>query len=812
MIAPFAATAPAQPPPIVPAPPAAPSQAVPTSTARPGFEQFLGTKMLVWLGGLALAVACGFFMHYAFKNSFVTPKIRILGGAGFGVALIIVADRLKKNANVVAQACSGAGIACLYIVIYSAFYFYQFINSPTSFLLSVIVTAAAVLFALRHGPFTAILGLLGGFTMPILLRTGEPMGGVFFGYLILLQLALVAVGRHRGWWMLSVLSLAAATLWGIASAIGLFPIGHRVWPELLFLGMAGVYVFASWPGLLGSAKPAPRWLGVLGVCIALLLLVGHVGVGRYEPRGLTMLGVMAAGTLVLARFDPRMLRLPWAALAAIIGMLLAYGAWLQQGATVPADGLRGYAWAASGYAAVMVLGGWLCGWRSEKAEAWAGVSVVSGLAVFAVSVAGLWDAAAPDFRWWAVATGAAGVYLLMAGGRFRGVAKTDEPPGQDAAVNQWAAAVLLFATGAIGLAGYDDSPWMRLGWAGLVVAVTLMYFRLGITCLRSAVVALSWLVGTCAVYPGPLFSPIADTPVWNQLLLGYGGSAALLSLAAWWSYRQSDTPLSRIMQGIVLTILGLAGLVLTRHAFVETQWQDPVVLYESATLSITWLTFGIVSAALGRRWNQRVPTVGGAVLAIAGAIVAVIISGAVLNPLWHVQPVGDTPIFNALLWVYLLPVALILLYFFVPHREDAALRGIRPTLGVLCLVLIFIWISLGVRHGFAGSVLALTQQKITDAEWYAYSMAWVALGVFLLIVGILTRSPTARWGSLAIMLLTVGKVFIFDAAGLKDLYRVLSFFGLGVSLIALGYVYQRFVFRKPDEPIDPTAEPADQPA
>ena len=37
--------------------------------------------------------------------------------------------------------------------------------------------------------------------------------------------------------------------------------------------------------------------------------------------------------------------------------------------------------------------------------------------------------------------------------------------------------------------------------------------------------------------------------------------------------------------------------------------------------------------------------------------------------------------------------------------------------------------------------------------------------------------------------------FLFDAASLSGLYRVLSFLGLGLSLVALGWVYQRFVFR-----------------
>ena len=34
-------------------------------------------------------------------------------------------------------------------------------------------------------------------------------------------------------------------------------------------------------------------------------------------------------------------------------------------------------------------------------------------------------------------------------------------------------------------------------------------------------------------------------------------------------------------------------------------------------------------------------------------------------------------------------------------------------------------------------------------------------------------------------------------AGLEGLYRAASFFGLGLSLLAVGFIYQRFVYRQP---------------
>jgi uncharacterized membrane protein len=48
------------------------------------------------------------------------------------------------------------------------------------------------------------------------------------------------------------------------------------------------------------------------------------------------------------------------------------------------------------------------------------------------------------------------------------------------------------------------------------------------------------------------------------------------------------------------------------------------------------------------------------------------------------------------------------------------------------------------------------------------------------------------------MLIAVGKVFLIDASSLEGLYRVVSFFGLGVTLIALSWFYTRYVFVEKD--------------
>ena len=118
------------------------------------------------------------------------------------------------------------------------------------------------------------------------------------------------------------------------------------------------------------------------------------------------------------------------------------------------------------------------------------------------------------------------------------------------------------------------------------------------------------------------------------------------------------------------------------------------------------------------------------------------------------------------------------------------------------LLLTFVLVSLEVRQFFHGEFL--NTGALSHVEMASYSMAWATLGGLFLVAGIFRQSAVLRWASLILMLVTVIKVFIIDMADLKDLLRVLSFAGLGVSLMALAFVYQHFVFRKtPAAPIEP---------
>jgi uncharacterized membrane protein len=183
---------------------------------------------------------------------------------------------------------------------------------------------------------------------------------------------------------------------------------------------------------------------------------------------------------------------------------------------------------------------------------------------------------------------------------------------------------------------------------------------------------------------------------------------------------------------------------------------------------------------------------GGRIILALAAGAAVLLPGLLLNPLWDRHAVGERPVFNLLLWDYGLPAALLGIATAELWRRGS--RKLPAALTTAALILCFLLVTLEVRQAFHGTYL--NTGVTTVAEGYAYSAAWILFGTALLVAGVLRQGRPLRYAALAVMLVAVLKVFLYDMSNLSDLYRVFSFLGLGVSLLALAWIYQRFVFRE----------------
>jgi len=109
-------------------------------------------------------------------------------------------------------------------------------------------------------------------------------------------------------------------------------------------------------------------------------------------------------------------------------------------------------------------------------------------------------------------------------------------------------------------------------------------------------------------------------------------------------------------------------------------------------------------------------------------------------------------------------------------------------------VLALFYVSLQVRRFYHAEDFATG--ITSDAEQYTYSLSWLIFGVALLVIGFRVKSERARIAAAVVIGLTVLKAFAIDVWTLDVVYRALSFIGLGAVLVAIGWFYQRVMFRR----------------
>ena len=72
------------------------------------------------------------------------------------------------------------------------------------------------------------------------------------------------------------------------------------------------------------------------------------------------------------------------------------------------------------------------------------------------------------------------------------------------------------------------------------------------------------------------------------------------------------------------------------------------------------------------------------------------------------------------------------------------------------------------------------------------TMAWAGFAVLVFTAGMLLRERFLRWFGLFVLAASVGRVVIVDVWKQETIYRVLTIMALGVSLLLIGFVYNKF--------------------
>jgi uncharacterized membrane protein len=226
--------------------------------------------------------------------------------------------------------------------------------------------------------------------------------------------------------------------------------------------------------------------------------------------------------------------------------------------------------------------------------------------------------------------------------------------------------------------------------------------------------------------------------------------------------------------------------------------------------AVVFLTIAIPLKAQGRWLTIGWLAEGAALLWVAARVklrllralaVGCLVLG--LGALLTVNPTASaTPIFNERFGTYCVAIAVFAFVAWVAAQaystDDPAQETVWPATaaGAALVVnaLILIAVSLEINsfwsaRKFAGNWRAYAQHQMY-AE-FSYSAWFMLFGAILLGVGFWRRSAFLRWQGLVLLAFSVAKVFLVDMSALSQGYRILSFLGLGVLLLAVSFVYQR---------------------
>ena len=781
---------------------------------------------MVWVGGLTLALGGFFMVRYSIDAGLLGPGVRTLLGGAFALALLAAGEWTRRKESFSAISAlptpnipailTAAGTAVAFATVYAAYALYDFLAPATAFILLGMVALGTLAAALLHGPALAGLGIAAAFVTPILVSSEKPDFWALYIYLAIVTAAAFGLARIRLWRWLAVTTIAFALAWTFpclqCGPMMVAPHGLHVMAGFILAALLVVCGF-----MFGPAADPDRIEPISSGSLAAFLLGATMIVlaSFHADTAIVVFAILVAGTLFVAWRAPAATGAV-AAAAALVFVVFAEWAVLGNpdmlvlpGGPLPGIGPAAtdssvslHLIAAAVFAAGFGAAGFLAQGRSASAiipVVWSAAAVFTPLSLLIALYARIahLDRSIP-FAILAVVLAAA------FGAATESLTRRDNRPGLPISI-------ALFATGTLAALALALTFALEKGWLSIALALMSMgtawiSMQRPIPFLRALAAILAGIVVLRIGYePRIVGDAIGTTPIFNWLLWGYGIPALSFWAAGIFLRRGGDDAPLRTVEAAAILFTVLLAFMEIRHAVNGGDvYRDTAGLTETALQVCTALAMAIGLERLWLRTGSIVHNFSAILLAMFAAVAAVFGLLLLDNPaVWRITI--DYQFINQILLGYAMPavLALLLSYAVAGHRR----AGYANTIAGGALVLALTYVTFEIRRLYHGPVLI--GGVTSDVEQYTYSIAWLAFGVLLLGIGILFNSQRARLASAAVIALTILKAFVIDMSTLTGVYRALSFMCLGLVLVAIGWLYQRILFRRQTPPAVPVAQPAD---
>jgi len=190
------------PPPMRPKPGvAAPKFAQTPHRSSQDLEGTIGKLWLNRIGIIAILIGVAYFLKYAFDSGWIGPGGRVAIGLIAGIGVMVWSENFRRKGSVAfSYSLKAVGIGILYLSLWAASQYFHLVPASAAFVAMILVTASTITLALtQDAEILAVYAMIGGFSTPALVSTGQNHEIVLFSYVALLDLAILAMVSFKPW-------------------------------------------------------------------------------------------------------------------------------------------------------------------------------------------------------------------------------------------------------------------------------------------------------------------------------------------------------------------------------------------------------------------------------------------------------------------------------------------------------------------------------------------------------------------------------------------------------------------------------------
>ncbi len=178
----------------------------------PGFENFIGLKLINFVGIIVLIVGLTIGVKYVIDINLISPAMRIGLTYAAGAVLFFISLLLRKKYQVFSMILFSGSMASVYFTTFAAYEYYALLSRTPAFILMLIFTFFTVYNSIKYNrQEIAILGLVGAYGIPFFVRGNSENITALFSYIFIINFGILLISFKKYW--LSLMYISFFTTW-----------------------------------------------------------------------------------------------------------------------------------------------------------------------------------------------------------------------------------------------------------------------------------------------------------------------------------------------------------------------------------------------------------------------------------------------------------------------------------------------------------------------------------------------------------------------------------------------------------------------